>query len=145
MKLTQNKAKIIQRQLHEKYHDSNVRIVNNYLMGMMCVIYESIFHAENLKDIKELIYGVLIERKSLGVCSSLSKTAYVFKFNHVDCEVETRELWSVWTLLHELRHHFQHTNNKKLLKIAEKDAERFSYKVFDRNFRYYRNLLEEQD
>lgn len=141
LKLTNKNAKDIQQTLHKDYHSSSTRILRSYFMAVYYVVIESIFYADGFSDIKDLFVHILIIRDSQGVYSSKAKTSYVFMFNIKDEDENVRHMCGVWTLIHELRHHYQHTKKPKLLDIAEKDAERFSFRMIDKNYALYKEIL----
>lgn len=145
MKLTNYSAKEIQKSLHQDYHSSEIEIVRRYTRAIYYIIKEIIQSNETFKENLNLIKGVLLTRRYTGLYSEHTKTSYVFMSNyHKELDDVIKELCGVQTLLHELRHHVQHTKYPKLLRVAEKDAERFAWKFFDRKYELYKSILEKQ-
>ena len=134
LKLTNKNAIDIQQTLHNDYHSSSIRIINSYFIAIYFVIIESLFYTDGYNEIKDLFIQILIKRDVNGLYSSKAKISYVFMFNIKDEDEYVRNMFGVWVLIHELRHHYQYTKKPKLLKIAEKDAERFSFRMIDKNY-----------
>lgn len=143
-KFTNDDVKYVKNLLNDRYRDCDVKVYHRICYWRFA-----------LKEIKSVPIADLtkeflwcLKNKPNGVYSNYSKTVYVFPrvvYNNAMDEIkDSYKILCASTLIHELRHYFQH----KYMKVDkwsdfqfEKDAMKFEMKMFFRKYDELEKLI----